>query len=520
MRSLLLVDDESNIRRGIRTMIERQYPNRYHIRAAASGEEALQIAEESPIDIVITDIRMPGMDGIALIAHLNRLLKVPLIMIVSGHDDFQYAKEAMKQDVKEYLLKPIVRQELSAALIRIEQECERREALASKLDLTDRYLEELRESQLAYMMMHTDLAPKEIAEMLVKLRLEAFAEAYYVAILRRNPQSSQRTEQQQFYAQLRLQIRKVSDEQSIPIVDFLDKDGHLVVVAGRSELLHMLFEQMDQHYHTFSMGLSEKMSELQQLPAAYLQASKALKYAFLQVTPALIAFSSIDQREMRYMIPFDQFDKLANMLGTDREQEMKALLQDIFDIERIRGNDIAYLEEIAKALNERVLDRVFHQYGEESVEILKIYRQVGSIFSMDHYYDYYRSVENLLLRLNEYVKNIKSVHIDHREIKHAITYIHENYEKDLSMAMVSNHVSLNYSYFSEMFKAYAGENFVAYLRKVRVDAAKKLLETTDSKIYQIGGQVGYPNPKHFNRAFREVTGVSPAEYRNRISNVK
>ncbi len=516
MRSLLLVDDESNIRRGVQAMIERQFPEQFLIHAAASGEDALRIVEQTAVDIVITDIRMPGMDGIELIQQLNRLTRTPLIMILSGHDDFQYAKAAMKQDVKEYLLKPIVRQELAEALQRMEQECQRRESIAIKLDLTDRYLEELRESQLAYIMMNSSIEPSELPEMLTMLRLEAFESSYYIAIIKRNQESEQRSDQHQFYTQLKHQLRQLAAERDAKLVEFMDKNGHLVALITDADPLRALYEGMDPHYSRYSIGLSDRMSNLGRLQEAYQQARKALKYAFLQAAPAYIAYPVIDQRITQYVIPLEQFDKLANMLGTDREQEMKALLQEIFDIERIRSNDIAYLEEIAKALNERVLDRAFHQYGEESVEILKIYRQVGSIFSMDNYYDYYRSVENLLQRLNEYVKNIKSVHIDHREMKKAIAYIHEHYDKDLNMAIVSNHVSLNYSYFSEMFKAYAGDNFVSYLRKIRIEAAKKLLDTTDAKIYQIGEQVGYPNAKHFNRAFREVSGISPAEYRSRI----
>src|SRR5690606_37362892 len=119
--------------------------------------------------------------------------------------------------------------------------------------------------------------------------------------------------------------------------------------------LRARYEGMDPHYSRYSIGLSDRMSSLGRLQEAYQQARKALKYAFLQASPAYIAYPVIDQRITQYVIPLEQFDKLANMLGTDREQEMKALLQEIFDIERIRSNDIAYLEEIAKALNERVL---------------------------------------------------------------------------------------------------------------------------------------------------------------------
>nr|WP_285848113.1 MULTISPECIES: AraC family transcriptional regulator [unclassified Mesobacillus] len=95
----------------------------------------------------------------------------------------------------------------------------------------------------------------------------------------------------------------------------------------------------------------------------------------------------------------------------------------------------------------------------------------------------------------------------------AIAYIRENYHKDLNLAVVANYISLNYSYFSHMFKEYIGQNFVDYLKMVRVENAKKLLKETDFKILEISEMVGYKNPKQFARVFREAEGISPKEYR-------
>src|SRR5690554_6484204 len=115
MRKLLIVDDENNIRRGLKVMIERQYPGMYEITVASDGEEALEKIIDTSVDIVITDIRMPGMDGITLIHRINELAIKPKVIILSGFEEFHYAKEAIKNNVQEYLLKPIVREELFKA---------------------------------------------------------------------------------------------------------------------------------------------------------------------------------------------------------------------------------------------------------------------------------------------------------------------------------------------------------------------------------------------------------------------
>lgn len=108
---------------------------------------------------------------------------------------------------------------------------------------------------------------------------------------------------------------------------------------------------------------------------------------------------------------------------------------------------------------------------------------------------------------------MKQVHVDHIEIKRAVKYMEENYARDLNMAMVSNYVSLNYTYFSKIFKEYTGDNFVGYLKKIRISRAKELLESSHSKVYEIAEQVGFENTKLFTRVFKEKEGITPQEYR-------
>lgn len=101
-------------------------------------------------------------------------------------------------------------------------------------------------------------------------------------------------------------------------------------------------------------------------------------------------------------------------------------------------------------------------------------------------------------------------------MEQAVAYIQENYNMDLNMAVVSNYVSMNYSMFSYAFKKYTGKNFVSYLKEIRVNEAKRLLEKTDMRVIEISRQVGYENEKHFMKIFKTVSGVSPTEYRRNM----
>ncbi|MBP3965561.1 response regulator [Paenibacillus lignilyticus] len=525
MRTLLIVDDERNIRLGLKAIIERGYPERYEMLFAADGEEALGLIQSGQVEIVITDIRMPGMDGLTLIRELALLEQKPVVMILSGHDDFHYAKEAMLYDVREYLLKPIVRDELFASLERVERELERQAALSERLGEVHHYRDELLATQLNYIFLHPDLSENEIAERCAKAGWDALVEAldsseagaesgetrgYVIALLQlRGGLSSGKAGQ--------LEALLASRPGGVRFY-FKDKDDRLVVICEEIKGPSSLLAFMKEHQVSGQIGVSQRLNGASGVKLAYAEALEALRYGFLQAITAEPVLLHYDRKRARHQenhLPMEDIRRLANMLGTERDKEMKQILAELLDPKKLTSFDIASIEEISKQLNELVFDRVFNQYGEESVEILRIYKKVGCMYNFETIHDYFRSVEDLLLRLNDYVKGLRLVHAEHKEMKKAVSYIHDNYHRDLNMATVSNHVSLNYSYFSQAFKEFTGESFVVYLKRVRIQKAKSLLEETEHKIYEISEQVGFENSKQFNRVFREMEGISAMEYRTK-----
>ncbi|MFC5649666.1 response regulator [Paenibacillus solisilvae] len=512
MRTLLMVDDERNIRLGLKAIIDREYPGEYSCLFAEDGEEALRLIRSSAVDIVITDIRMPGMDGLTLIREMLAGDQKPAVIILSGFDDFQYAKEAIQYEVKEYLLKPIVKEELFHALQRVERDLSKRAELSMRLEEADHYRDELLVSQLNYIFVHGDMGEGEIMQRCAKVGLDAaFENGYYIGLLKLHEGiGNENGKVSEFLAASRFSSYGVH-------VAFEDKDGRLVVIAQQEQLFGELLVFLKEQRMTGSIGLSGRMLQTKQMKQGYGQAREALKYGLLQGDAewVVIRHDQLNNRLQECRIPVEDIRKLANMLGTDRDKEMRTLLHDLLDAKKIMNGDIAYLEEISRQLNELVFDQVFNRFGEESVEILRMYKKAGSIYNFETIHQYIHHVEDLLLRLNDYIKNLRSVYVEHREMKNAVRYIQENYYTDLNMASVSNHVSLNYSYFSQTFKEFTGESFVVYLKRVRIQKAKELLEQTDDKIYEIGARVGFESAKQFNRVFRELEGISAMEYRSK-----
>ncbi|SEU24348.1 response regulator [Paenibacillus sp. NFR01] len=511
MKKLLIVDDEKNIRVGLQKMIEREYPDVYAVMLAGNGAEALEIHNRERADIIITDIRMPVMDGMKLLERLSafQMQEKPAVIILSGHDDFEYAKNAIRYRVKDYLLKPIRRDELFAILEKIEAErAEQEQTTRDREQEAESVRRELRAGRLRGLLMQREVQPgKELLEELEQTKVPftlGVVVCHYTDGMRMRPE----------------EIQGVVDRIAGPLEDsfqevLTDWDGKLVLIGRSKEhFVELAREAEARGLNELLVGYSHEAADAGQLRQSYLEAIWALKYLFLYPQINIMDYASVMEQRLTFPAPEEELRKLLNMLGTGREKEMKQLLAAIFRIDQLKQLDLSYIETAGMLMNERVLDEVFRVHGEASMEVLKLYRAVGNLYNFRHFHEYYRTLEHLLIRVDEYITSVRSVHTEHADMKEALAFIEENYFRPLNMAVVSNHVSLNYSYFSEAFKAYTGESFVTHLKKVRIRHAKRLLlENRGNKLEEIAEAVGFESSKHFARVFKELEGISPGEFR-------
>lgn len=511
MKKLLIVDDEKNIRQGLRTMVEREYPSAYTIETAGNGAEALELFRGEQFDIIITDIRMPVMDGITLLERLSAEAgsgEGPAVVILSGYDDFEYAKSAIRHRVKDYLLKPIRRDELFGILERINQEQKEKESTVRKLEQEGEHIRrELRSSRLRALLMQDDVQ----LEAEQQEELGGLGTSFIIGVLNYHYSDGTRMKPREVQGL----VERLTGPLGKLFMEILtDWEGKLVLIGSSKQHFKELSQQAEaRELKGLLIGISSEGKVPGDIRSCYKEACRALQYTFLYPHTNIIDFDNIREGRLSFPIPEGELRKLLNMLGTDREREMKSLLSVIFQTEHLNDLDLSYLELLGRKVNERVLDEVFRVHGEASVEILKLYRTVGNMYNYRHFHDYYRALERLLVDINEYIVGVRSAHTEHADMKEALAYIEANYFRQLNMAMVSNHVSLNYSYFSEAFKAYTGESFVLYLKKVRIHHAKELLASSSCKLAAVSEAVGFENSKQFARVFKELEGISPGEYK-------
>ena len=288
---------------------------------------------------------------------------------------------------------------------------------------------------------------------------------------------------------------------------YLDMDGQKVVII-RDNDWKIFFEENALNF----AGISKAYSALSDCKTAYEEAYKARIYAFFSSCDYVEYTDKNETQEMHY--DYEGFaEKFVSAFTTkDWERYETELLNCFFAAKHGKQNPFLLLSAV-KSIGERLHKTYDHVISEDKQKLLKIQNplQVGNINTFQ---------EEYIEQLNEFHCSLEEQFVqdqNKRKIKQAIEYIKKNYDKDLNMAVVSNYVSMNYSLFSLSFKEYTGVNFVNFLKEIRINQAKALLENTDWKIQEIASKVGYENEKNFMKIFKNTCGISPTEYRRNLT---
>ena len=202
------------------------------------------------------------------------------------------------------------------------------------------------------------------------------------------------------------------------------------------------------------------------------------------------------------------------MLGACDEADIIAYISEIFDRKTLSsyriGYTLALCDCVYRAVRsvEREIEQKDAQEGKEKEGC-----SLGSLMDFAGMREYLLALKEELLRLNCRVRQYRERYRENADMEKAIAYMKANYRRQLTLAMVSNSVSLNYAYFSNAFRKYTGMTFLEYLRDIRIAESKRLLAETDLRIGQVAEAVGYDSYKNFSRVFKEAVGVTPADYR-------
>lgn len=476
MKTLLIVEDEKHIRQGLVAMAGRAPVEIERIISCANGEEALEILDKERVDVMITDIRMPKMDGLTLVKRIQALKHVPLSVVVSGYDDFSYAVEGMRSGVRDYILKPVERDQLAEVLKKLDEELASEEQQASGEKMSKLYA-------MRYLMLDDNIPQKDY-DLLIEQYSSQFFEGEYRAIC--------------------VNWKSNDPEQIDDALVIRDMEHQTLYITSAEKVDNIIQQYFNNRY----VGVSTVQNGIETLHTAYEEALRARKTAFLQ-SRRVVACPMLINASASPDIPEREIDQIVQMLGASRWQECRKVLMQLI----AQASSGAMSGEAIGAAVRLMTEKITSSYqnlaplGDELATFTDLWAFGNAPEFIEHFSEWMRG---FAIRLETEFEDYQNK----QKIQQAVQYVRENFASGLNMAIVSNHVSMNYSLFSLLFKQYTGANFVNYLQNLRVEESKRLLRETDCRVSEISHRTGFQDEKHFMKVFKNIMGVSPTEYRN------
>lgn len=482
MIKVLIADDEELIRKGLKSMLQRYKKDFYDIYLCADGDEAENILKENKIDILITDIRMPRLDGIELINYVKNFHKETSIVILSGYDDFNYAKEAIKCGAKEYLLKPINREKLYECMEKIEID----------INKNEEYKKAYCASQFNCLVKKEGLS-EDILDKIKKVVSIDIFNNYYIGIY--TISNLENKSNNLSY------IEDIKKDRKERIIYFFNSECFLTVISESEKMLVDILKSVSSDE---KVGISMPHNSIESIKIAYHEAKEAFKNRIMDYGN-IIYYKNIKNRIKKASTPNNKIDSIFNMIEAGRINDVETNLNELFNREKINKYCVDYFLNIDSLMKEKL--------RQIDIEFDK-----NEMYSYSNIFEYIDEVTHLAVSVTQRIQKQMSYNNTNLSVKRAVEYVNKNYNKDINLAMIANEVNLNYTYFCELFKEYTKDTFVNYVKKLRVQKAKEMLsKNTNYKIYEIANIVGYDNPRQFAKIFRKITGITPIEYKNKYS---
>lgn len=535
MYKLLIVDDEPLTREYMRQNIP-SIDSRWEVCGEAEdGLDALEFLSENKVDLVITDIKMPVMDGLELSERISKDYPYLKVIILSGYDEFSFAQEAMHYGVNDYLLKPLVKQELQASLdkitIRIENEQNKELALKAVSNLSNEYKNQIAKNVLKAVITNSNVEIKALYPLLFKLKFSIIeAEGVIMLLSLDKDRLLQKLVPPGDISIFNYILDQVASEvvgemaagyvfpdihENIAV--FLSGESGSEVIDKCIEVYSRVASFFFEHTGiTISGSVGSPQTDLLQMNASYNDAvvllqsrvfsrgNAVFKYdekssCGIQLTNLEKSVSAIKSvllytNDVSYHISILNFVEL---LGSfDASDILRYGIFLIDSIKEIRKDCSAELIESAY----KTLQGYLNEISQTKDKVIQLYNEIVKIFSE----------KQSSARNNMDDQNIAVMTKD---------FIYRHFPEPISLAQIAEHLGVSSSYLSSVFHKCAGESYIKFLTRVRMEQAAALLkEQPPLRIYDISEKVGYVSVKHFSYVFKLHYGITPGEFQNKHIN--
>lgn len=540
MLKIFLAEDEVIVRETIKRMIPWENLGFELVGEAADGEMALPLLLRQKPDLLITDIKMPFMDGLTLAKVAKKEIPGLKVVILSGYDDFNYAKQAINIGVEDYLLKPITKNALIERLTEIRSRYEHEKTQKE-------YYEKFHREMQAYeknssrdffeALVSGSMDMMEIYRRSEKLGLDIVAEAYNVLIFTMNCEedfSGQREGYSEWEAESLELLEEFFSENTSAMLFRCNIFSYGVLIKGQKETIgentrscvseiQRILDRKEQKRQWF-VAAGEPVERLSQIRKSYYSASRAFSQRYLY-----------DENILYY-------DEMASMEKKNVTEDDSTYLQKV-DVNALNPAILQkFLSNGLLEETENFVKDYFYAIGQEPLEslVFRNYVTLNVRFSVmsflkeigcdtrtleqedteDVLSESSKSLENAIA----YAEKIISQAIALRDqnsgnknrsiLKTAVDFIDSHYmEEDMSLNKAANAANVSANHFSALFSQNMGQTFIEYLTNLRMNKAKEYLRCTGMRSSEIAGEIGYKDAHYFSYLFKKTQGMTPSDYR-------
>lgn len=536
MYRIILIDDEPLILAGIASLICWEEHDCCIVGKATNGHDAIDLILKTQPDIIITDIRMPVMNGLELIEACQEKHCEFAFIFLTNLEDFQLAKQAVHLGAIDYLVKLDLQPHmLIQALNRAKEYCSRMESHHNRelytLLLKDTQEQQERNyfSQLILYPPDNDLPPNP--------EISARYQSAYLILLQMKPEQIHFGHAEaydfQFISNQLLDIVSGIGARYFSAHTILmpHKDTLLLVVcpkpeSGNDKSLTEFCTKVNVALGTYFaltalFGISQKKAELSMLPDAFREAQSALTHCYYESSLYIAFYKNQDSRlrqpaQREFNINFLKRSMSAAVLENESQdlKEIFCQLSELFiqykpdKTQAVSAciNIYSYLHDLLP--NESSEENIFPY----SIDIAEQLSRLGSL-------------DDILQWLNSFCDKICSLLTERKEkrsdkfVHMAKRYIHEHYTEKLTLSDIADHLKISSGYLSTSFSSYMNQTVSDYIAEVKIEHAKELIDSGQYLIYEIANQLGFENAYYFSKVFKKITGMSPKNYecRNRLS---
>jgi two-component system response regulator YesN len=503
MFSILVVDDEQNIRQGVVRILEDRFSGKAVIRQAANGLEALEMICAIPADLIIADIKMPLCGGVELMKNLKSLGLQKRLIILSGFDDYAFVRETLKLGAEDYLLKPVEPEELCA----LTENCLKKAAdegprVPAGETVPVFFQDDGERRRLEQRYYFTQLAAGKPWE-------EIFP----------SPEESGGVERQTILfaaADSELLLNNLGRAAPAGCRIFQGSEGPYYGMAFVSRREDLVKERGK--ISRISGGQCGRFGVSAVEDLRY--SSRAWQEALRELTKQFYDLRGEWDPEEHY--PFEKTKaQFISALRACSAEKIKPLLDRLFGLLKQDKLPVDQTRRLLCSLVYGIMEAdagyigIIGKYkftGKDLVHVIQNEPSASRMLGgMRDCFDCYIR-ERLKLREEQSAAGIENYTV--QRIKR---FIETNYQRRITLGMISQKLELHPNYLSTLFRQKTGITYGRYLRRIRIEKAKALMEKTNLKLYSVADQVGYKDNAHFYRAFKGETGISPITYRNQIT---